>query len=78
MYQPLSFRKNFVWAFVGNAVSAFCMWLLLLVVAKAGLIDWWACYPSEELGLGNKQFRYVYCSFLLVKKTGYSLFYARY
>ena len=44
-------------------------------VAKKGLIDWWACYPKEP-DPGNEQFRYVYCSFLLVKRPGYSLFYA--
>jgi hypothetical protein len=44
-------------------------------IVKRGLIDWWACYPKEQ-DLGNEQFRYVYCSFLLVKRPGYSLFYA--
>jgi len=32
----LTLRKNFAWAFAGNAVSAFCMWLLLLVLTKLG------------------------------------------
>jgi hypothetical protein len=44
-------------------------------IAKRGLIDWWACYP-KSLDPGNEQFRYIYCSFLLVKRPGYSLFYA--
>ena len=44
-------------------------------IVKRGLIDWWACYPKEQ-DLGNEQFRYVYCSFLLVKRPGRSLFYA--
>jgi len=44
-------------------------------IVKRGLIDWWACYP-KPLDPGNEQFRYIYCSFLLVKRPGYSLFYA--
>jgi hypothetical protein len=44
-------------------------------IVKRGLIDWWSCYPKEP-DPGNEQFRYVYCSFLLVKRQGYSLFYA--
>ncbi len=39
MNQPLSLRKNFVWAFVGNAVSAFCMWLLLVVLTKLASVE---------------------------------------
>jgi O-antigen/teichoic acid export membrane protein len=39
MYHPLSLRKNFVWAFVGNAVSAFCMWLLLVVLTKLASVE---------------------------------------
>ena len=45
-------------------------------IAKRGLIDWWACYPTKEPELGKKQFLYTYCSFLLTKRPGYSLFYA--
>jgi len=45
-------------------------------VVNKGLIDWWVCYPSKQPQLGRKQFMYVYCSFLLVKRPGYSLFYA--
>jgi hypothetical protein len=44
-------------------------------IVKKGLIDWWACYPTEEPELGKKQFLYAYCSFLLIKRPGYSLFY---
>lgn len=44
-------------------------------VVKKGLIDWWACYPKPS-NSGKEQFRYVYCSFLLIKRPGYSLFYA--
>jgi len=44
-------------------------------IVKRGLIDWWACYP-KPVDPGNEQFRYIYCSFLLVKRPGYSLFYA--
>lgn len=33
MSQP-SLKKNFVWAFVGNVVSTFCMWLLLMLLTK--------------------------------------------
>lgn len=29
-----SLKINFLWAFLGNAVSAFCMWLLLILLAK--------------------------------------------
>ncbi|MHC4083911.1 MAG: putative glycoside hydrolase [Planctomycetota bacterium] len=45
-------------------------------VVNKGLIDWWACYPAEEPEPGKKHFLYAYCSFLLVKRPGYSLFYA--
>ena len=45
-------------------------------IVNKGLIDWWACYPTEEPELGKKQFLYTYCSFLLTKRPGYSLFYA--
>lgn len=45
-------------------------------IVKKGLIDWWACYPTKEPELGKKQFLYTYCSFLLTKRPGYSLFYA--
>ncbi len=45
-------------------------------VLKRGLIDWWSCYSSIDPNLGREQFMYVYCSFLLVKRPGYSLFYA--
>jgi O-antigen/teichoic acid export membrane protein len=34
--QPLSFRRNFSWAFVGNAVYAGCQWGILVVLAKLG------------------------------------------
>jgi len=45
-------------------------------IINKGLIDWWFCYPTEEPELGKKQFLYTYCSFLLTKRPGYSLFYA--
>ena len=30
----ISLKVNFIWAFLGNAVSAFCMWMLLVLLAK--------------------------------------------
>jgi len=35
----LSLRKNFAWAFVGNAINAFCMWLLLVILAKISTVE---------------------------------------
>ena len=35
----ISLKKNFIWAFVGNAISAFCMWLLLVVLTKLGTVE---------------------------------------
>ncbi len=32
--RPLSLRVNFAWAFAGNAISAFCRWVLLVMLAK--------------------------------------------
>lgn len=33
---PLSFRKNFVWSFVGNTIFNACQWGILVVLAKIG------------------------------------------
>ena len=35
------------------------------------LVDWWVCYPDD-----HAKFLYEYCSWLLIKKPGHSLFYA--
>lgn len=35
----LSLRKNFAWALVGNIVSSFCMWLLLIILTKMGTVE---------------------------------------
>lgn len=40
------------------------------ILAK-GLVDWWVCYPETHEG-----FLYEYCSWLLVRKPGQSLFFA--
>lgn len=34
-----SLRKNFVWAFGGTVVSAFCRWLLLVVLTKTATVE---------------------------------------
>lgn len=39
MNKLLSLRKNFAWAFAGNMVSAFCMWLLLVVLTKLATVE---------------------------------------
>lgn len=39
MSKTLSLRKNFVWAFVGNTFSAFCGWLLLIILTKIGTVE---------------------------------------
>lgn len=39
MSKSLSLRKNFAWAFFGNVVSAFCMWLLLILLAKTASVE---------------------------------------
>lgn len=43
MHKPLSLRKNFAWVFVGNTISMFCMWLLLVLLTKLA--------PPETVGL---------------------------
>jgi O-antigen/teichoic acid export membrane protein len=35
----LSLRSNFIWAFVGNAINAFSMWLLLVVLVKFSTVE---------------------------------------
>jgi len=35
----LSLKKNFIWAFAGNAVSAFCMWLILILLTKWAAVE---------------------------------------
>jgi len=32
--KPRSLRTNFAWAFLGNGISAFCRWVLLVMLAK--------------------------------------------
>lgn len=34
-----SLKINFLWAFFGNAVSAFCLWLLLVVLTKTASVE---------------------------------------
>ncbi len=36
VYRPSSLKINFIWAFVGNAISSACMFLLLVIVSKQG------------------------------------------
>lgn len=35
-YKPLTMRRNFSWAFIGNVVYAACQWGMLMVLAKLG------------------------------------------
>jgi len=35
----VSLKKNFAWAFIGNALSAFFMWLLLVILTKLGNVE---------------------------------------
>lgn len=35
----LSLRANFAWAFIGNAIAAFCTWLLLVLLTKMGAVE---------------------------------------
>jgi O-antigen/teichoic acid export membrane protein len=37
--KKLSLKKNFAWAFVGNSLSALCMWLLLVLLTKLGTAE---------------------------------------
>lgn len=37
--RSLSLRANFAWAFIGNAVAAFCAWLLLVLLTKMGATE---------------------------------------
>jgi len=39
MGKTLSLRRNFAWAFAGNTLSAFCRWLLLVVLAKLAPVE---------------------------------------
>lgn len=39
MMKTLSLRKNFAWVLVGNIVSSFCMWLLLVFLTKSGTVE---------------------------------------
>lgn len=39
MHIPLSLRENFIWVLVGNIISSFCMWLLLVVLTKLGTVE---------------------------------------
>jgi len=36
--RTISLRSNFVWAFIGSAVSAFSMWVLLVILTKVGTV----------------------------------------
>lgn len=35
----MTLKKNFMWAFIGNAISAFCMWLLLILLTKMDTVE---------------------------------------
>lgn len=45
-------------------------------VIKKGVIDWWVWYPPKQDPEGHKDFMYGYCSWLLVREPGLSLFQA--
>lgn len=45
-------------------------------ILEKGLVDWWVCYPSGSGKRAQDEFFYTYCSWLLVKKPGRSLYYA--
>jgi O-antigen/teichoic acid export membrane protein len=37
--KPSSLKINFVWAFFGNAISAFCQWLMLVILTKSASVE---------------------------------------
>lgn len=39
MHKPLSLKENFTWVLVGNILSSFCMWLLLVILTKLGTVE---------------------------------------
>ncbi|AQT70339.1 hypothetical protein STSP2_03545 [Anaerohalosphaera lusitana] len=43
-------------------------------ILKKGLIDWWYCHPREDSRFTKRDFLYFYCSWMLVKQDGRSLF----
>ncbi len=45
-------------------------------VIQSGIIDWWVYYPPTKEPDGHRDFLYGYCSWLLVRKPGLSLFQA--
>jgi hypothetical protein len=46
-------------------------------ILRKGLIDWWVSYPPESEPGGYEKFMYTYCSWLLIKQPGKSLYHAR-
>ena len=46
-------------------------------ILQKGLIDWWFCRPPEKGPDAYDKFLYSYCSWLLVKKPGKSLFHSK-
>jgi len=45
-------------------------------ILNRGMIDWWCCYPPEKGERSHDSFLYTYCSWLLIKKTGMSFYFA--
>lgn len=45
-------------------------------VIKQGVIDWWVWYPPSTEAEGRQDFLYGYCSWLLIREPGLSLFQA--
>ncbi|MBN1787180.1 MAG: hypothetical protein JW806_02160 [Sedimentisphaerales bacterium] len=43
-------------------------------VLKKGLINWWACHPEGEHQRDEDIFMYTYCSWLLIREPGKSLY----
>ncbi len=39
MHKKISLKVNFLWAFIGNTISAFCMWLLLVLLTKMDTVE---------------------------------------
>ncbi len=52
MAKQSSLRINFAWAFVGNAFSSFCMWLIMVVLAKLATVETVGLYGvAQAVGL---------------------------
>lgn len=39
MDKRISLKVNFLWALIGNVISQFCMWLLLVLLTKRGTVE---------------------------------------